>query len=174
MGKGKDTDDLCACCAVCGAAAFCCIVVIVIIGLIGLGIAKIVIGAIYLHDCSIEKMIPIFLIVSALAPILFGGLGRQNNDDEGVGGATICGVIGFLFNLAWLIAGSVWVYGTWGKMKSDNYHPCPPVNATANCTPGTCNNTLLTFSFAIVTIDWVCTGLWIGLIGCSILRACRK
>ena len=53
-------------------------------------------------------MIPIFLIVSALAPILFGGLGRQNNEDEGVGGATICGFIGFLFNLAWLIAGRLY------------------------------------------------------------------
>ena len=58
----------------------------------------------YLHDCDIEKMIPIFLIVSACAPILFGGFGKRN-DDEGFGAGTICGVIGFLFNIAWLVCG---------------------------------------------------------------------
>lgn len=173
MGKGKDRDELCACCAMCGAAAFCCIAVLILMGLIGLGIAKIVVGAMYFHKCDIEKMIPIFLIVSAVAPMLFGGLGKRNEDDS-LGFGTICGVIGFLFNLAWLIAGSVWVYGTWALIHSDTYVPCSKVNRTEGCTPGTCHNTLLTFSFAIVTIDWVFTGLWIVVIGCMILRACAK
>ena len=63
-------------------------------------------GAIYLHDCDLERMIPIFLIVSAVAPILFGGFGKQKDDDSfGVGAC--CGLIGFLFSLAWLIAGII-------------------------------------------------------------------
>ena len=60
----------------------------------------------YLHECDIEKMIPIFLIVSALAPILFGGFGKRD-EDEGLGFGGICGLIGFLFNLAWLVCGKV-------------------------------------------------------------------
>ena len=67
-------------------------------------------GAIYLHDCSIEDKIPIFLIVGALAPILFGGFGKKNDDEnEGFGVGTICGIIGFLFNIAWLIAGTLFI-----------------------------------------------------------------
>lgn len=173
MGKGKDAEGLLACCATCGAAALCCLVVILVIGLIGLGIAKIVMGAIYFHDCDLERMIPIFLIVSALAPILFGGFGRQNDEDSS-GAGTGCGIIGFLFSLAWLIAGSVWVYGTWSKVHADTYIPCPKVNATAGCTQGTCNETLLTFSFAMVIIDWIFFGLYIVLIGGMIVRACAK
>ena len=63
-------------------------------------------GAIYFHDCDLEKMIPIFLIVSAVAPMLFGGFAKQN-DDESFGVGTCCGTIGFLFSLAWLIAGTL-------------------------------------------------------------------
>ena len=60
----------------------------------------------YFHDCDIEKMIPIFLIVSAVAPMLFGGVGKRK-EDESFGVVTVCGIIGFLFSLAWLIAGTV-------------------------------------------------------------------
>lgn len=175
-GKGKGGDDVCACCAAVGAATLCCLIVLVVLGLVGLGIAKIVIGAIYLHDCSIEDKIPIFLIVGALAPILFGGFGKKNDDEnEGFGVGTICGIIGFLFNIAWLIAGSIWVYGTWSTVKSDTYVPCSHGNATEpGCTEGTCNNVLLTFAFATCTIDWILTGVWIVFIGCMIMRACSS
>ena len=56
----------------------------------------------YLHDCDIETMIPIFLIVSALAPLLYGGSGKSK-DDKTV--ASICAVVALLFNIAWLICG---------------------------------------------------------------------
>lgn len=106
MGKGKS--GLGDCCAICGAATLCCFVLIVVLVLGGLGIAKIVMGAIYLHDCSIERLIPIYLIVSGVSPILFGGFGRgSNTENDGENqnsiAGTICGIVGFLFNLAWLI-----------------------------------------------------------------------
>ena len=65
----------------------------------------------YFHDCNIEKMIPIFLIVSAVAPMLFGGFGKRNEDDS-FGLGAVCGIIGFLFSLAWLIAGTIAVKTT--------------------------------------------------------------
>ena len=68
-------------------------------------------GAMYFHDCDLERMIPIFLIVSAVAPMLFGGFGKKNDDDS-FGAGTVCGIIGFLFSLAWLIAGILHVYIT--------------------------------------------------------------
>ena len=72
------------------------------------------------------------------------------------------------------ISGSIWVYGTWAKVHADSYFPCPKVNASAECTPGTCNDTLLTFSFAIVTVDWVFTAFWVLFVGRLILLACIK
>ena len=77
-------------------------------------------------------------------------------------------------NSQMVIPGSVWVYGTWGKVHADTYMPCPKVNATEGCTPGTCNETLLTFSFAVVTVDWVFTALWIMFVGRLILLALAK
>ena len=83
------------------------------------------------------------------------------------------------FNTFYVISGSVWVYGTWAKVHANTYIPCPKVNATlmnatAGCTPGTCNDMLLKFSFAMVTIDWTLYGLIIVLIGGMIVRACAK
>ena len=71
----------------------------------------------FFHDCDIEKMVPIFLIVSAVAPVLFGGFAKRKLDeDDCCGVGTICGIIGFLFSLTWLIAGMISekkIYGRW-------------------------------------------------------------
>ena len=63
----------------------------------------------YLPDCDIEKMIPIFLIVSAFTSILNVGLGKKN-DDDGFGWGAIIGMIGFLFNSAWQVCGMCLFY----------------------------------------------------------------
>ncbi|XP_060608062.1 uncharacterized protein LOC132760163 [Ruditapes philippinarum] len=169
-GKGGALD----CCAACGAAACCCFIVLIVIALAGLGIAKIVMGAIHLDDCSIEKLIPIWLIVSGCAPILFGGMGKQSGEDGGDTNpcAIVCGVIGFLFNLAWLICGSVWVYPNYNTVTADDYVQCT-ANITTGCTEGNCDKNLITFAFAMATLDWIFMGLWIVLIGFIICRACK-
>ncbi|KAH3755728.1 hypothetical protein DPMN_190428 [Dreissena polymorpha] len=45
-------------------------------------------GAIYMHHCDIEKMIPIYLIVRGVVPLLFGSLiaysSRRRDEDENV------------------------------------------------------------------------------------------
>lgn len=161
MGKGKgEGAELC---VICGAMTFCCLVVLLVIALIGFGIAKIVMGSVYLHDCDIEYLIPIYLIVSGVAPIFFGGFGRQDDSNDNLCGP-VCGVIGLLFNLAWLICGSVWVYPNFGKLNAVDFKQCT-ANVTDNCLTASCNKDLATFAFAAVTIDWFFMGLWIGLIG---------
>ncbi|KAL4219832.1 hypothetical protein ACF0H5_020244 [Mactra antiquata] len=171
MGKGKKGSELC---MACGAAACCCFIVLIVFGLLGLGIAKIVMGAVHIHDCPIEKMIPIYLIVSGVAPIFFGGSSRNKDEDSESGSLarTICGFIGLLFNIAWLICGSIWVYPNYGKVNSD-LPPCTG-NMTTGCIQETCNKSLFTFAFAMVTIDWVLICLWIALIGCTLARYCCK
>ncbi|XP_060608061.1 uncharacterized protein LOC132760162 [Ruditapes philippinarum] len=172
MGKGKG--DGLECCKVCGAAACCCFVLLLVLALAGLGIAKIVMGAVHLHDCSIEYLIPIWLIVSGCAPILFGGMGKQSNDEDGDSNmcAQVCGAIGFLFNLSWLICGSVWVYPNYNTVTADDFVQCT-ANITTNCTEGNCDKSLITFAFAMATLDWIFMGLWIVIIGCMICRACQ-
>ncbi|KAH3786013.1 hypothetical protein DPMN_164112 [Dreissena polymorpha] len=65
-------------------------------------------GAVHIHDCPLEPLIPIWLIVSGVAPVFFcGSTRRRNHDDSGEksggGCAMIFGIIGLLFQLAWLI-----------------------------------------------------------------------
>ncbi|KAK3598968.1 hypothetical protein CHS0354_024640 [Potamilus streckersoni] len=166
-GTGKGTTSECL--AICGTATFCCLFVIIVTALAGLGIAKIAMGAIYLHDCNLQSMIPIFLIVSGVAPVLFGGNASSNNEESNFL-AKGCSVIGLLFSIAWTIAGSVWVYPTWGIVKTEGYVPCT-ANAT-NCK--SCNDVVLTFAFAMVTIDWILLGFFIVYVACSICAQLSK
>lgn len=71
-----------------------------------------------------------------------------------------------------IISGSVWIYKAWGTIHSDGYVHCTD-KILVNCTKGTCNDTLLTFAFAMVTMDWIFTALWVSVLGCTLARACK-
>ena len=63
-------------------------------------------GSMYLQECNIQYLIPIYLIVSGVVPILFSGSGRKSNDGEtsfGIG--ELCGLVAFFFHVAWLMCG---------------------------------------------------------------------
>ncbi|XP_052251201.1 transmembrane protein 272-like isoform X1 [Dreissena polymorpha] len=169
MGRGKGGEEYC---VACGAAVLCCCVTVLAVGLAGLGIAKIVMGAIYLHHCDIEKMIPIYLIVSGVVPLFFSSFSRRD-EDRGFGVADICGLLAFLFNTAWLVCGSIWVYPNYGKLTSDQYIPCSET-VKHHCVRGTCSMTFMTFAFSMVTIDWICFGLGMAFLASVYCRAaCR-
>ena len=80
-------------------------------------VSRLISGAIYVHDCPIEKLIPIYLIVGGCSPVLLGGLStfKKKGDEEDPFESDgkkklnlvlrIIGAIGFLFNFAWLICG---------------------------------------------------------------------
>ncbi|XP_045200409.2 transmembrane protein 272-like isoform X2 [Mercenaria mercenaria] len=161
MGKGKSDDR--EIWLLCGAMSFCCLIVILMLALLAYGIAKIVMGSVYLHDCSIERFIPIYLIVSGVAPIVFGGFGRRDDDEPNLSG-NFCGVLGILFNVAWLICGSVWVYPNYGKLNDVDFTTCSS-NKTTECLDEICDKDLMKFAISAVTIDWVFIGFWIVVIG---------
>ncbi|XP_052215429.1 uncharacterized protein LOC127833944 isoform X2 [Dreissena polymorpha] len=126
-------------------------------------------GAIYLHHCDIEKMIPIYLIVSGVVPLLFGSLivnsSRRRDEDENVVSGSLdrlcCaiqwGMMAFLIHTIWLICGTIWVYSNYWTLTS-NHVTCSQ-NVIRNCVQGTCNMTFLKFAFSMVTIDWICLAI---------------
>ena len=66
----------------------------------------------YIDDCSMNYLIPIWLIVSGCSGIVFSGSNRPNNDEESwvdILGRMICACVGLLFNISWAIAGNVYV-----------------------------------------------------------------
>ncbi|WAR21960.1 HELQ-like protein [Mya arenaria] len=87
---------------------------------------------------------------------LDSGAVRKPNGEEGkeeteTGGCahvarSICGAIALVFNLAWLICGSVWIYPTYGKVNEDGFTPCAG-NVTTGCSDD-CHKPTLTFAFA--------------------------
>ncbi|WAR22089.1 hypothetical protein MAR_016063, partial [Mya arenaria] len=77
MGKGKRGDGL----AICGAACICCCTVVIVLSLLGLGIAKTAMGVIHLYDCPLQDKVPIWLIVSGIAPIFFGGSASKQDEN---------------------------------------------------------------------------------------------
>ncbi|KAL3880711.1 hypothetical protein ACJMK2_032931 [Sinanodonta woodiana] len=176
-GKGVDEvpvekpkkSNVSECLVICWATSFLCLCVILVLVLLGLGIAKIVIGATYLRECELQYMIPIFLIVSGVSPILSGGGARRNNENKNTAG-TICALIGLFFNTSWTIAGSVWVYPTWDMIKNGKNIHC----ATNSTSCKTCNDVVLTFAFAMVTVDWIIIGLVLFIIFCSVCATVRK
>lgn len=38
-------------------------------------------------------------------------------------------------------------------------------NVTTECTNGDCNKSLITFAFAMVTVDWIIIVFWVSVIG---------
>ncbi|WAR22090.1 hypothetical protein MAR_016064 [Mya arenaria] len=131
-----------------------------------------------------ERLIPIWLIVSGVAPIFFSGTVRKPKGEEGkeeteteTGGCahvarSICGAIALVFNLAWLICGSVWIYPTYGKVNEDGFTPCAG-NVTTGCSDD-CHKPTLTFAFAMVTMDWIFFAFWLIAIGCSVRQVLAK
>ncbi|XP_070554016.1 transmembrane protein 272-like [Ptychodera flava] len=143
----------------------------------GIPIAMIVIGSIYLDDCPAEKNIPIYLIVCGVFTILSYLLsvclgksrGKKDENAEGEGdaagkGGAVTGCAGCIscligpFLFAWFIAGNVWIYRTYEPSYDD-------VNAADYC-----NKTLYLFSFWLLNVTYILIGLscCIGICGCCV------
>ncbi|XP_050732194.1 uncharacterized protein LOC127006363 [Eriocheir sinensis] len=86
-------------------------------------ITFIIMGAIYINDCAIEPLVPIWLIVQGVI-MLFGigtgGLAKKmlKGSSSSSSSSFLFKIIGFalsLFTIAWFIAGNVWVYNAWAQ-----------------------------------------------------------
>ncbi|KAL4240293.1 hypothetical protein ACF0H5_001086 [Mactra antiquata] len=137
----------------CEGAAIYCGIILGISALVLIGIAKVAMGVKYLNECDIQHLIPIYLIVSAIAPLIFSSLGFGNDENDKLC-AICCSILGFIFTVIWQICGTVWIYPNYGKLIKYDFTPCTG-NQTTDCTHGDCNQSLITFAVAMVTIDWI-------------------
>ncbi|XP_064099308.1 uncharacterized protein LOC135210349 isoform X1 [Macrobrachium nipponense] len=83
------------------------------------GLTFIVCGIVFISDCKIEPMIPVWLIVQGfilLFGIGIGGVAKKTSKDGGVNIVVkIVSFIIFLFTSAWFIAGNYFIYQAWAK-----------------------------------------------------------
>ncbi|XP_040184785.1 transmembrane protein 272-like isoform X2 [Rana temporaria] len=114
-----------------------------------LSIAMIVIGTSYIDKCSIEPMIPIYLIVAGAVHLVGFVLLPLKLVFEKLMYA-IEGIL-VLFSLCWFIAGSVWVFRIY------------------QVSPRDCDDTVYTFAFRILIFEYVFLCLAVFLI---CLRTC--
>ncbi|XP_062371638.1 transmembrane protein 272-like [Sardina pilchardus] len=155
--------------SICGVA--CCVLglpVLVTLKLLVLviPISEIVIGALYLDSCPIQRYIPIYLVVTGvftLSLVLLTCLPGSQADDadaEEVNGiCCICNCwnsIVCLFLTCWFIAGNVWIY----SIYQPNYDPAAGPH---------CDKTAYLFAFWITTLSYIMAGVHI--VGSCICKA---
>ncbi|XP_066446177.1 transmembrane protein 272-like [Eleutherodactylus coqui] len=117
--------------------------------LVGLNIASIAIGVIFMNECPGQYLIPYYLIISGVACLLFLCMTCLPCVDEeqvtSVTLANLCaqGVL-LLFLFAFFIAGNVWIYslyhGPWNDPSSPEY----------------CARVLYLYAFWIITLCHLC------------------
>ncbi|XP_053374658.1 uncharacterized protein LOC123531259 [Mercenaria mercenaria] len=124
----------------------------------GLGVAKIVIGAMYINDCDREPMIPIWLIVDAIIPLAFviGFVPHYKEDSSMKKLGLVCLVIAIILSIGWSVCGAVaFIYPNWNKEE------------------GNCDTVVAKFSFAAITINWCIIWMWSNLAGRMLYFGCR-
>lgn len=113
-----------------------------------LGVTKLVIGSTYVHDCDVQPLIPVWLILDAFIPLFFCGFWSHVKEDSSdslkmKGYISIC--IGSFLSVIWCICGGIWIYPNWASQ-------------------GQCNNTLRSFAFAMITVNWSTMSMWTQLV----------
>lgn len=124
-------------------------------------IAYIAIGAVYLHDCPVQEMIPIYLIVAgAFACFPFLGDLCSSKGSESFFKIKLRKsfaswnslVTKFLF--CWFLTGNYWIYSV--------FEPSYDKNGTD--VSRYCNKTLYLFSFSTTTIIYILLGIALAII----------
>ncbi|XP_059831146.1 transmembrane protein 272-like isoform X2 [Hypanus sabinus] len=132
-----------------------------------MAVASIVIGAIYLHSCTKQYLIPIYLIVSGSFTIFFVittlkscGSSEENSMEvahkSGNAWWTLCSI----FSFVWFICGNVWIYSI--------YEP----EYINKLSPNYCDKTLYLFAFWLTTIMYILLGLTLVLSCCWLIVIC--
>lgn len=136
------------------------VVLVIIVGAWAiLGLAEIIIGGIYINDCSSQDMIPVWLIADAIIPIFFVAgfaLHFREGDNKSVKlyGSMFL-VIAMILSIGWHVCGAVWIYPTWNNDKKD------------------CNEVPAIFSFAMITFHWCTMWMWINIVWRLLAYHCR-
>ena len=120
------------------------------------------IGSVYLQDCAVEPLIPIFLIVAGAVLVLTGccSTSQADEQDRAKRRVNVAGILFNIFNLAWFIFGSVIVFRVFLPEFEDR-------NSSKYC-----NKTVYVFSFALLIIEYVFIAL--GIIYIIMWSFCRS
>lgn len=118
-------------------------------------------GAVYLDECRIQRMIPVFLIVLGSVYLLRYTIttclraGSRNddeiNDDKDTDTIRFFNVFLFfvdLFLVIWFITGSLWVYGNYTDVQYRN-----------SSLPSYCSRVAYLFAFWFTTIHYIVLGI---------------
>ncbi|XP_048751354.2 transmembrane protein 272-like isoform X1 [Ostrea edulis] len=137
---------------------------ICLILILAVPVANIVIGALYLDKCPIQRYIPIYMIVSGAVGIVYNVFGilkkmakrSEDEDTEERPGTftSVCSCVFGCFLFAWFIAGNVWIYSIYDEWSSD------PASGIKYCHP-----TCYLFAFWTTTLVYI-------LMGASIFFGC--
>jgi hypothetical protein len=145
----------------------------------GLYLAMIVIGAIYLNDCTLNDKIPIWLIVMGVFGVLkllvdhrnlipVGNCRNQTEEQMAKSHVGKIATLLTLFHFAWIITGNVWVF----ELYEPNYEP-------NDSDTKYCNQTVYLFAFWVMVSMYIIMGIFIGLtclcgcIGCFACACCK-
>jgi len=122
-----------------------------------LPISMIVIGSMYLKDCTIQRYIPIYLIVGGVftfirqfSSLLQRGKNQRSGETENNAKPNPLGGIIDCFLMAWFIAGNVWVYSIFDTVDT--------IDTTS---VNYCNPTVYFFTFGVITATYILMGLGI-------------
>ncbi|UJR34688.1 hypothetical protein I4U23_027465 [Adineta vaga] len=134
--------------------------IVVLVLLTFLPIATLTVGKMYQNDCPIQTWIPQWMIVfGAVGLAVFGfstimvvSICCRSDDDNEIGiGISACFLcLLMLFFLAWLIAGSVWVFPVRTVFQSND------MNSSTYC-----SDTLYKFTFGTLLAQYSLIGLFI-------------
>ncbi|XP_030649007.1 transmembrane protein 272 [Chanos chanos] len=132
-----------------------------------LPVAEIVIGALYVNDCPVQKYIPVYLIVAggfALALALLSCLPCSRESEDGSQSAlsglcTAWNSLISLFLFCWFITGNVWIYSV--------YQPSYVPNNVHYC-----NKTLYLFAFWTTTLVYILMGVAMAVGCCALFCLC--
>ncbi|XP_032870587.1 transmembrane protein 272-like isoform X2 [Amblyraja radiata] len=132
-----------------------------------LAIASITIGTIYLDSCTIQYLIPIYLIVSGCFTLFFVMLSLascSSNDEDSRESAcksdlVLKGVVS-IFSVIWFICGNVWIYTIY------------PPDYNNNTSFSYCDKTVYLFAFWTTTVIYILMGVTLVLGFCALLCAC--
>ena len=136
-----------------------CCVFLLIVACFVLPISMIIIGSKYKDDCPIQHKVPVWLIVSGVVALFQGIFAPSFRDDgksdgnSGRGVFRAVGLIVNIFQMVWLIMGSVWIYGIY----KPSFHEADGVMF--------CDETLYQFSFWILNVTYIglCITLFISI-----------
>ncbi|XP_051780174.1 transmembrane protein 272-like [Erpetoichthys calabaricus] len=122
---------------------------------IGLSTAEIVVGAVYLEDCPVQRYIPLYLIVMGVAVMITRLFTSFKCCEQK---SRLCQVwkgVLFSFLLMWFISGNVWIYKT--KLQVLDKEK-----------PDYCNKSLYLFAFWMTTLLYTFLGLMLVTACCTL------